>query len=43
MPEENLMTAWTRLDEILSINGSEIDIKSIDLRNSNKVFIEKSN
>ena len=43
MPEENLMTAWTRLDKILSINGSEIDIKSIDLRNSNKVFIEKSN
>ena len=43
MPEEGLMTAWTRLDEILSINGSEIDIKSIDLRNSNKVFIEKSN
>ena len=42
MPEENIMTAWNRLDEILSINGSEIDIKSIDLRNSNKIFIEKN-
>lgn len=41
MPEEDILKAWDRLDKILSINGSEIDIKSIDLRNSDRIYIEK--
>lgn len=41
MPEDNLLSAWNNLNKILSINGSEIDIKVIDLRNPDKTFIEK--
>lgn len=40
MPEDNLVDAWFKLDKILSIGGSEIDTKIIDLRNDDKVFIE---
>lgn len=41
MPEQDVLEAWKRLDKILSINGSEIGIKSIDLRNQDKVFLEE--
>ncbi|MDD2839515.1 MAG: cell division protein FtsQ/DivIB [Rickettsiales bacterium] len=44
MPEENnLLDAWDRLDKILSIRGSEINLKTIDLRNSDKAFLEENN
>ena len=42
MPEKNIINAWDKLDKILSINGSEIGIKSIDLRNSDKIFLEEN-
>lgn len=41
MPEKNTLDAWQKLDKILSIRGSDIDIKTIDLRNDDKVFIEE--
>lgn len=42
MPEKNIINAWDKLDKILSINGSEIGIKSIDLRNPDKIFLEEN-
>lgn len=41
MPENNLLDAWNKLDKILSIRGSEINLKCIDLRNNDKVFLEE--
>jgi cell division protein FtsQ len=41
MPEIDLLDAWDKLDKILSIKGSEIDLKIIDLRNKDKVFLEE--
>ena len=41
MPEKNELEAWERLNKILSIHGSEIDLKTIDLRNEDKIFLEE--
>ncbi len=41
MPEKNVLDAWSKLDKILSIRGSEIDLKVIDLRNDDKIFLEE--
>lgn len=41
MPEKNILDAWYKLDKILSIRGSEIGLKIIDLRNNDKVFLEE--
>lgn len=41
MPEKNVLEAWSRLDKILSIRGSEIDLEIIDLRNEDKIFLEE--
>ena len=41
MPEKNVIDAWSKLDKILSIRGSEIDLKVIDLRNDDKIFLEE--
>lgn len=41
MPENNVLDAWSNLDKILSIRGSEIDLKVIDLRNEDKIFLEE--
>lgn len=41
MPEKNVLDAWSKLDKILSIRGSEIDLKVIDLRNEDKIFLEE--
>ncbi len=40
MPENNVLDAWNKLDKILSIKGSEINLKTIDLRNNDRVFLE---
>ena len=42
MPEKNILDAWFKLDKILSIKGSEIGLKTIDLRDSDKVFLEEN-
>jgi len=42
MPEDNILEAWKRLDKILSINGSEIGLKTIDLRNKDKIYLEEN-
>lgn len=42
MPENDIIDAWEKLDKIISIKGSEINIKSIDLRNSDKIFLEEN-
>ena len=41
MPENDIIDAWEKLDKIISIKGSEINIKSIDLRNKDKIFLEE--
>lgn len=41
MPENDIIEAWEKLDKIISIKGSEINIKSIDLRNKDKIFLEE--
>lgn len=41
MPENDIIEAWERLDKIISIKGSEINIKIIDLRNKDKIFLEE--
>lgn len=43
MPESNELEAWDKLNKILSIQGSEINLKTIDLRNKDKVFLEEKN
>ena len=41
MPENDIIEAWEKLDKIISIKGSEINIKSIDLRNKDKILLEE--
>lgn len=41
MPEKDALDAWNRLDKLLSIKGSEIDLTVIDLRNKDKIFLEE--
>ncbi|HSQ97334.1 MAG TPA: cell division protein FtsQ/DivIB [Rickettsiales bacterium] len=41
MPENDLLKAWEKLDKILSIRGSEINLKVIDLRNQDRIFLEE--
>ncbi|MDR2526701.1 MAG: cell division protein FtsQ/DivIB [Rickettsiales bacterium] len=40
MPQDNEIEAFYKLKEILDMEGSEINLKSIDLRNSEKTFLE---
>jgi cell division septal protein FtsQ len=40
MPESNISRAWIKLDELLEVRGVEIGIRSIDLRNSDKIILE---
>lgn len=42
MPENDMIEAWDKLDKIISIKGSEINIKVIDLRNKDKIFLEEN-
>lgn len=42
MPENDLLTAWDKLEKIISIKGSEINLKTIDLRNQDRVFLEEN-
>ncbi len=42
MPEKDIIKAWHNLDKILSLKGSELTIKVIDLRNPEKIFIEEN-
>lgn len=41
MPEHDPLDAWHKLNKLLSIRGSEIDLKVIDLRNQDKIFLEE--
>lgn len=41
LPEHNMIDAWNNLDKILSIDGVEINVKIIDMRNKDKIFIEE--
>lgn len=41
MPEKDELDAWGKLNKILSIRGSEIGLKTIDLRNKDKIFLEE--
>ena len=41
MPEKDELDAWDKLNKILSIRGSEIGLKTIDLRNKDKIFLEE--
>lgn len=41
MPEHDPLDAWHKLDKLLSIKGAEIDLKVIDLRNGDKIFLEE--
>ena len=36
-----MIDAWNNLDKILSIDGVEINVKIIDMRNKDKIFIEE--
>lgn len=41
MPEKDVIDAWYKLDKLISIPGSEINLRIIDLRNEDKVFLEE--
>jgi cell division protein FtsQ len=40
MPENNIIDAWNKLNKILSIKGYDTNLKTIDLRNKEKIFLE---
>lgn len=40
LPEKNIDLAWKKLADILNMQGSTIGLKAIDLRVSDKVFLE---
>jgi cell division protein FtsQ len=40
MPEEGLVNAWLKLESIISVEGAELNLKTIDLRNEGKIFLE---
>ncbi|GMO63530.1 MAG: hypothetical protein Ta2D_10390 [Rickettsiales bacterium] len=40
MPENGIVAAWNRLDKILNTENSEKNLISIDLRNSEKTYLE---
>jgi cell division protein FtsQ len=43
MPESNIISAWFNLEKILNVNGVNSTLKTIDLRNNEKTFLEWRN
>jgi len=42
MPENNTTEMWNKLDKIISIRGIDVSIKTIDLRDVDKIFLEQN-
>lgn len=41
MPEDYVLEAWNKLDNLIKTKGAEINLQSIDLRNRDKIFLEE--